>query len=79
MRVKFPSRRPYFQSRYASHSLLSTQPQRRFAIEYSKKGFETLTYLNGGVLVALPAALAFFKADVPASNIIAVGQKRTLL
>jgi len=44
----------------------------QFAIEYSKKGFETLTYLNGGALVALPAALAFFKADVPASSIIAV-------
>jgi hypothetical protein len=42
------------------------------AIDYSKKGFETLTYLNGGALVALPAALAFFKADVPASSIIAV-------
>lgn len=42
------------------------------AIEYSKKGFETLTYLNGGALVALPATLAFFKADVPASSIIAV-------
>jgi hypothetical protein len=44
----------------------------QFAIEYSKKGFETLTYLNGGALVALPAALAFFKAEVPASSIIAV-------
>jgi hypothetical protein len=44
----------------------------QFAIEYSKKGFETLTYLNGGALVALPAALAFFKADVPTSIIIAV-------
>jgi hypothetical protein len=43
------------------------------AIDYSKKGFETLTYLNGGALVALPAALAFFKADVPASSIVAVG------
>jgi hypothetical protein len=42
------------------------------AIDYSKKGFETLTYLNGGALVALPAALAFFKADVPALSIIAV-------
>src|SRR3977135_1734829 len=42
------------------------------AIDYSKKGFETLTYLNGGALVALPAALAFFKADVRASSIIAV-------
>ena len=42
------------------------------AIEYSKKGFETLTYLNGGALVALPAALAFFKAEVPASSIVAV-------
>jgi hypothetical protein len=44
----------------------------QFAIDYSKKGFETLTYLNGGALVALPAALAFFKAEVPASSIIAV-------
>jgi hypothetical protein len=31
----------------------------KLAVAYSQKGFETLTYLNGGALVALPAALAF--------------------
>jgi hypothetical protein len=44
----------------------------QLAVEFSKKGFETLTYLNGGALVALPAALAFFKAEVPTRHIIAV-------
>ena len=37
----------------------------KLAVEYSHKGFQTLTYLNGGALVAIPAAMAFFKADVP--------------
>jgi hypothetical protein len=45
----------------------------KLAVAYSQKGFETLTYLNGGALVALPAALAFFKADIPKASIIGVG------
>ena len=36
----------------------------KLAVDYSHKGFQTLTYLNGGALVAIPAAMAFFKADV---------------
>jgi hypothetical protein len=45
----------------------------KLAVGYSQKGFETLTYLNGGALVALPAALAFFKADIPRASIIWTG------
>jgi hypothetical protein len=45
----------------------------KLAVGYSQKGFETLTYLNGGALVALPAALAFFKADIPKVSIISTG------
>jgi hypothetical protein len=45
----------------------------KLAVSYSQKGFETLTYLNGGALVALPAALAFFKADIPRASIISMG------
>jgi hypothetical protein len=44
----------------------------KLAVAYSQKGFETLTYLNGGALVALPAALAFFKTDVARISIILV-------
>jgi hypothetical protein len=36
----------------------------KLSIDYSHKGFQTLTYLNGGALVAIPTAMAFFKADV---------------
>jgi hypothetical protein len=36
----------------------------KLAIEYSHRGLQLLTYLNGGALVAIPTALAFFKADV---------------
>src|SRR5262249_22450388 len=36
----------------------------KLAIEYSHRGLQTLTYLNGGALVAIPTALAFFKADI---------------
>jgi hypothetical protein len=45
----------------------------KLAVAYSQKGFETLTYLNGGALVALPAALAFFKTDIPRASIIWTG------
>jgi hypothetical protein len=45
----------------------------KLAVAYSQKGFETLTYLNGGALVALPAALAFFKTDIPKIGIILTG------
>jgi hypothetical protein len=36
----------------------------KLTVEYTHKGFQTLTYLNGGALVAIPTAMAFFKADV---------------
>lgn len=42
----------------------------KLAIGYSEKGFQTLTYLNGGALVAIPAALSFFKADVPGASVM---------
>jgi hypothetical protein len=48
----------------------------KLAVAYSQKGFETLTYLYGGALVALPAALAaFFKADIPRASIILTGSE----
>ncbi|UPJ41955.1 hypothetical protein IVB40_32545 [Bradyrhizobium sp. 40] len=42
----------------------------KLAISYSEKGFQTLTYLNGGALVAIPAALSFFKAEVPGASVM---------
>lgn len=42
----------------------------KLAIEYSHRGFQALTYLNGGALVAIPTALAFFKADPQRSSIV---------
>jgi hypothetical protein len=42
----------------------------KLAIEYSHKGFQTLTYLNGGALVAIPTAMSFFKADVDRLDIL---------
>lgn len=36
----------------------------KLAVEYSHRALQLLTYLNGGALVAIPPALAFFKADV---------------
>ena len=42
----------------------------KLAVDYSNKGFQNLTYLNGGALVAIPAAMAFFKADVPKTDIM---------
>jgi hypothetical protein len=42
----------------------------KLAIDYSHKGFQTLTYLNGGALVAIPTAMAFFKADVAKLDIL---------
>jgi hypothetical protein len=36
----------------------------KLAADYSHKGFQTLTYLNGGALVAIPTAMAFFRAEV---------------
>jgi hypothetical protein len=42
----------------------------KLAVAYSEKGFQTLTYLNGGALVALPTAMAFFKADVTRSDVM---------
>jgi hypothetical protein len=40
------------------------------AVEYSHRGLQLLTYLNGGALVAIPTALAFFKADVGRSDLL---------
>jgi hypothetical protein len=52
-------------------------PYRALAFEYEKlttefthKGFQSLTYLNGGALVAIPTAMAFFKADVGRIDIL---------
>ena len=42
----------------------------KLAIEYSHRGLQLLTYLNGGALVAIPTALAFFKADVSRSDVL---------
>lgn len=42
----------------------------KLAIEYSHRGLQLLTYLNGGALVAIPTALAFFKADVAREHVL---------
>jgi hypothetical protein len=42
----------------------------KLAIDYSHKGFQTLTYLNGGALVAIPTAMSFFRADVARVSIL---------
>jgi len=42
----------------------------KLAVDCSHKGFQTLTYLNGGALVAIPTAMAFFKADVSTGNVL---------
>jgi hypothetical protein len=42
----------------------------KLAVEYSHRGLQLLTYLNGGALVAIPTALAFFKADVGRSDVL---------
>ena len=42
----------------------------KLAVEYSHRGLQLLTYLNGGALVAIPTALAFFKADVSRTDVI---------
>ena len=34
------------------------------AIEFANNAFRALTYLNGGALVAIPTAVALFKADI---------------
>jgi hypothetical protein len=42
----------------------------KLAVDYSNRGFQTLTYLNGGALVAIPTAMAFFRADVAKSDVL---------
>ncbi|MGY3358847.1 ABC-type transport system involved in cytochrome bd biosynthesis fused ATPase/permease subunit [Bradyrhizobium sp. GM0.4] len=42
----------------------------KLAVDYSNKGFQNVTYLNGGALVAIPTAMAFFKADVAKSDVL---------
>jgi hypothetical protein len=42
----------------------------KLAVEFSHRSFQLLTYLNGGALVAIPTALAFFKADVGKSDVL---------
>ena len=42
----------------------------KLAVEYSHRGLQLLTYLNGGALVAIPTALAFFKADVGRADVL---------
>ena len=45
----------------------------KLAVEYSHRGLQLLTYLSGGALVAIPTALAFFKADVGRADVLADG------
>jgi hypothetical protein len=42
----------------------------KLAVDYSNKSFQTVTYLNGGALVAIPTAMAFFRADVAKSDVL---------
>ena len=42
----------------------------KLAVEYSHRGLQLLTYLSGGALVAIPTALAFFKADVGRADVL---------
>jgi hypothetical protein len=42
----------------------------KLAVDYSNKSFQTVTYLNGGALVAIPTATAFFRADVAKSDVL---------
>src|SRR6266404_3044264 len=42
----------------------------KLTVDFSHKGFQTLTYLNGGALVAIPTAMAFFKADVARADVL---------
>jgi hypothetical protein len=42
----------------------------KLAVDYSNKGFQNLTYLNGGALVAIPTAMAFFKAEVAKGDVL---------
>jgi hypothetical protein len=36
----------------------------KLAVDFANKGLQSLTYLNGGALVAIPTAMAFVKADI---------------
>ncbi|MEH2562080.1 hypothetical protein [Bradyrhizobium sp. AZCC 2289] len=42
----------------------------KLAVDYSNKSFQTVTYLNGGALVAIPTAMAFFRADVAKTDVL---------
>jgi hypothetical protein len=42
----------------------------KLTVDFTHKGFQSLTYLNGGALVAIPTAMAFFKADVSRIDIL---------
>jgi hypothetical protein len=42
----------------------------KLAADFANKGFQSLTYLNGGALVAIPTAMAFFNADVGRVDIL---------
>jgi hypothetical protein len=42
----------------------------KLAVDYSNRGFQSLTYLNGGALVAIPTAMSFFRADVAKSDVL---------
>ena len=44
----------------------------KLAIEYSSSAFKTMTYLHGGALVALPAAIALFKVDAAQAKTVLV-------
>jgi hypothetical protein len=42
----------------------------KLTVDFAQKVFQSLTYLNGGALVAIPTAMAFFKADVGRLDIL---------
>jgi hypothetical protein len=44
----------------------------KLAIDYSTSTFRTLTYLYGGALIALPAAVALFQVDGKAQKILLI-------
>jgi hypothetical protein len=58
-------RRKYFQeySDRVDRHRAREDDHRKHAFEFASNAMRAITYLNGGALVALPAAVALFKAD----------------
>ena len=44
----------------------------KLAIDFSTSAFKTISYLNGGALVALPAAVTVFKVDTTGQKIVLI-------